>query len=131
MVHAKSATIGHRPTLSLDYLVPVSFTRREIWEGQFYLPGTPLDPLGDDDSDGIATLLEYAWDLNPNTRQNPSDYFEVDFNVPAGHGQRQLPPGSTGHRSSLCVGDFRQSNNVDGGRHLDRWCRSDRAGIRL
>lgn len=78
----ESATIGHRPTLSLDYLVPVSFTRREIWEGQFYLAGTPLDPLGDDDSDGIATLLEYAWDLNPTTRQNPSDFFNVVFDVP-------------------------------------------------
>lgn len=78
----EAPTIGHRPTLSIDYLVPVSFTRREIWEGQFYLAGTPLDPLGDDEADGIATLLEYAWDLNPNTPQIPSDYFDVDFDVP-------------------------------------------------
>ncbi len=80
----ESATVGHRPTLAIEYLIPVSFTRREIWEGQFYLAGTPLDPLGDDDFDGIDTLLEYAWDLDPNVRQDPADYFSVVPDVSGG-----------------------------------------------
>ena len=80
----EAGTIGDRPTLVLEYLLPVPFTRRETWEAQFYLPGTPLDPLGDDDSDGIPHLLEYAWDLNPATRQNPQDFLDVDLDPTGG-----------------------------------------------
>jgi hypothetical protein len=76
----EAASLGSRPTLKLTHTAPVSFTRREIWAGQFYLAGTPLDPIGDSDFDGIGTLLEYAWDLNPNTRQNPTDYMGVTLN---------------------------------------------------
>jgi hypothetical protein len=79
-----ASTVGDRPTLALEYQQPVQFTRRETWEGQFFPAGTYLDPEGDADSDRIGSLLEYAWDLNPTTRQNLSEFFAADFNVTSG-----------------------------------------------
>jgi len=73
-----------RPTLSLQYSLPVVFTRRETWEAQFFLPGTFLAPDGDADFDGIGTLMEYGWDLNPTTRQKLQDYFDVDIDPASG-----------------------------------------------
>ncbi len=83
-VFASREAAGNRPTLNLLYQPPVSFSRREIWEAQFFPAGTYLHPAGDTDFDQIGTLLEYAWDLNPATRQNPADFFDVEINVAAG-----------------------------------------------
>jgi hypothetical protein len=79
-----ASTVGDRPTLALEYQQNVQFTRRETWEGQFFPAGTYLDSDGDADSDQIGALLEYAWDLNPTTRQNLSEFFAADFNVTSG-----------------------------------------------
>lgn len=54
-------------------------TRRETWEGQYFLTGQFIPADGDSDSDRIPALLEYAWDLNPSTAQNLADFFQVQI----------------------------------------------------
>lgn len=83
-VFASRESAVNRPTLSLIYQQPVPFSRREIWEAQFFPAGTYLDPAGDTDFDQMGTLLEYAWDLNPTTRQNLTEFFNVNIDVAAG-----------------------------------------------
>lgn len=80
----EAGAAANRPALALQYQPPVPFSRREIWEAQFYPAATYLDPAGDSDFDQIATLLEYAWDLNPTTRQNLTDVFAVNIDAAAG-----------------------------------------------
>ncbi|QJE97206.1 PQQ-dependent sugar dehydrogenase [Luteolibacter luteus] len=67
------------PRLTVKYLPGSAQTHREIWESQYYLPGQYIDPDGDADSDQIKELLEYAWDLNPQTVQKLEDYFGVEI----------------------------------------------------
>jgi len=66
------------PKLVVKYLPGVPMTRREVWETQYYLPGQFIASDSDTDSDSIAALLEYAWDLNPATSQKLSDFFSVN-----------------------------------------------------
>lgn len=63
---------------------PIAYTRREIWEAQFYSAGTYLAPDGDADSDRIGNLLEYAWNLNPTTPQSLGDFYGVSNDAQAG-----------------------------------------------
>lgn len=72
------------PSLALTYLSPVTFTRRETWEAQFFPAGTYLDPQGDSDADRIPMIFEYAWDLNPGTKQDISNFLTIDLNVAGG-----------------------------------------------
>jgi hypothetical protein len=66
------------PRLVVNYLVGPVPTRRETWEAQYYLPGQFINPDGDPDFDRIPALLEYAWDLNPQTKQNLADLLGID-----------------------------------------------------
>jgi glucose/arabinose dehydrogenase len=75
---------GATPSLELSFLVPVSFTRRETWESQFFPAGTFLDPQGDGDQDRIPMIFEYAWDLNPGTKQALADFLDVDIDKAGG-----------------------------------------------
>jgi glucose/arabinose dehydrogenase len=72
------------PSLELTYLAPVTFTRRETWEAQFFPAGTFLDPQGDSDQDRIPMIFEYGWDLNPGTKQALADFLDIDIDVAGG-----------------------------------------------
>lgn len=65
------------PSLEVRYLP--GLTRRETWEGQYFLTGQFIFPDGDTDSDRIPALLEYAWDLSPVAAQDLDDFFQVEI----------------------------------------------------
>jgi glucose/arabinose dehydrogenase len=76
-----TGSVGTVPSLALTYLSPVTFTRRETWEAQFFPAGTFLDPQGDTDQDRIPMIFEYGWDLNPGTKQAISNFLTIDINM--------------------------------------------------
>lgn len=54
-----------------------TLTRRQEWERQYYFIGQSVDPSGDDDADGLANLLEYAWALHPKQPSPPESGFRL------------------------------------------------------
>jgi len=78
----ENLTVPNRPELALTYTPPLTLTRRQQWERQFFPAGTFLPPTGDDDHDLIGLLLEYAWDLDPTTPEAMGDFFQVDIDLP-------------------------------------------------
>ena len=64
--YASSQNPGVGPKLSVTYTAPLPPpTRRQSWERLYYLIGQFIDPTAADDFDGIANLLEYAWNFHP------------------------------------------------------------------
>lgn len=66
---------SQRPKLNVSYSAPPTATRFETWYSTHFPtspPGTYLDLAGDNDGDGIANLIEYAYNFSPTT-QNAAD----------------------------------------------------------
>ncbi len=64
----ENSTAATRPKLTLAYLSTPQPTRYEAWFSTYFPtspPGTYLNPDGDNDSDGIANLVEYAYGFSP------------------------------------------------------------------
>lgn len=76
-----SAPDNGLPAGSLLKLAPLepapTLTRRQEWERQHYFIGQFVDPSGDDDADGFANLLEYAWDQHPKQPSPPESGFHL------------------------------------------------------
>ena len=74
----ENAVTNQIPFLSITYLpgAPV-LSRREAWERQHFFRGQFIDPAADPDTDGIANLLEYAFDQNPSAAELPGASLRV------------------------------------------------------
>ncbi|WP_367875143.1 PQQ-dependent sugar dehydrogenase [Luteolibacter sp. Populi] len=76
-VFGSRETAANPPLLTVGFYPAPAMSRREKWQTQYFTPGQYIDPEGDPDGDAIPALLEYAWDLNPGTRQKSADFMAV------------------------------------------------------
>lgn len=73
-----SAMVGGYPAGALLRIVtdpPPPPTRRRTWESAHFLIGSQVPPGADPDADGVANLLEYAWDRHPRSADRDPDAF--------------------------------------------------------
>ena len=71
----ENTTAADRPKLTLTYTSAPPPTRYETWYGTHFPtspPGTYLDPKGDNDGDGIANQIEYAYNFSPLAQNSPA-----------------------------------------------------------
>lgn len=68
---------ANRPTLTTSYFPAPPSSHRQSWERQYFQIGAFIDPEADDDFDGIRTLIEYAWDLNPGNPDQIDDFLTI------------------------------------------------------
>jgi glucose/arabinose dehydrogenase len=63
------------PKLTVTYTSAPPLTRFETWYGIYFPtspPGTYMDPKGDNDGDGIANQIEYAYNFSPLAQNTPA-----------------------------------------------------------
>jgi glucose/arabinose dehydrogenase len=69
---SRDAYFTSQPALDISYLSAPSLTRRESWLQQYFPVGQFVDDFADPDGDGISNLLEYAYGLNPLSKDDSS-----------------------------------------------------------
>ena len=62
----------------MNYVPAPVLTRRQNWEKQHFFAGEFISDTADNESDGLANGIEYAWGFSPKTRNQMSDGLTVN-----------------------------------------------------